>query len=172
LRAGGAVVVPVAQESGFLHAQFRPTDGSSGDDQLQSLAALKEQLTWLDLAGTSVSDAGLAQVAELPNLTRLHLQKTQVTDAGLSHLKNLEHLSYLNLYGTQVTDAGLKQLEGLKNLRALYLWQTKVTEAGVKALQEKLPGLKIDTGLSAQTSLAAGEKPSDSVKVTNAALRN
>ncbi|CAN5909343.1 ribonuclease inhibitor [soil metagenome] len=172
LRTEGAVVVPVAQESSFLHAQFRHTGGSSGDEQLKSLAALKEQLTWLDLAGTSVSDAGLAQVAELPNLTRLHLQKTQVTDAGLVHLKNLEHRSYLNLYGTQITDAGLKQLDGLKNLRSLYLWQTKVTEAGVKALQQKLPGLKVDTGLSAQTNLAAGEKPTDSVKVTKASLQN
>jgi hypothetical protein len=172
LRTEGAVVVPVAQESGFLHAQFRHTGGSSGDEQLKLLVPVKEQLTWLDLAGTGVSEAGLAQVAGLPNLTRLHLQKTQVTDAGLAHLKGLEHLSYLNLYGTQVTDAGLKQLEGLKNLRSLYLWQTKVTEAGVKALQEKNPGLKIDTGLSAQTSLAGGEKPADSVKVTSASLQN
>jgi uncharacterized membrane protein/mono/diheme cytochrome c family protein len=172
LRNQGAVVVPVAQQSGFLHAQFRHAGGSLGESQLQALAPLRDQLTWLDLGGTDMTDAGLAQVAALPNLTRLHLQKTQVTDAGLKHLKGLEHLSYLNLYGTQVTDEGLKQLEELKNLRSLYLWQTKVTEKGVKELQAKIPGLKVDTGLTLQTEGIASQAGADSAQITKTSLQN
>jgi uncharacterized membrane protein len=172
LRAEGAVVVPVAQEHGYLHAQFKHAPSTFGDEQLKALAPLREQITWLDLASTNVSDAGLVHVAGLENLTRLHLEKTKVTDVGLAHLKGLENLRYLNLYGTQISDAGLRQLAGLKNLRALYLWQTKVSPQGVRELQQKIPGLKVDTGLPTQAGVAANEKAADSAKVTNTALRN
>ena len=168
----GAMVVPVAQELGYLHAQFENVPGQFGDEQLTFLAPLQEQITWLDLSDTNITDAGLAHLASFKNLTRLHLEKTKITDAGLSHLKDLENLSYLNLYGTQVSDEGLKQLAGLKNLRTLYLWQTKVTPEGVQELQQKIPGLKIDTGVGTKAGLAAKGQSADSTKATDSSLRN
>lgn len=100
----------------------------------------------LDLSGTPVSDADLANLEGLKNLKRLSLARCPVTDAGLAHLKTLDQLESLNLFGTGVTDAGLANLNGLKNLKRLYVFETKVTEAGAQALEKVVAGLKVDTG--------------------------
>ena len=115
-----------------------------------------ENLVWLHLGGTDVTDQGLPHLAGLTSLTRLHLERTKVSDAGLAHLKDLQNLAYLNLYQTGITDAGLAHLEGLKGLKNLYLWQAKVTEAGVEKLQQALPDCKIDVGW--KESEAAGRR--------------
>jgi hypothetical protein len=87
----------------------------------------------LDLAGTQVTDSGLAHLKAMLNLTRLHLERTGITDAGLTNLTQLTSLEYLDLYGTEVTDAGLETLQSLPKLKQIYLWQTKVTPAAVTA---------------------------------------
>jgi Leucine-rich repeat (LRR) protein len=56
----------------------------------------------------------------LPNLDTLTLAGTRVTDRGLAHLKRLTKLSSLNLSGTQVTDTGVKKLmQALPSLRII-----------------------------------------------------
>ena len=107
-----------------------------GDAQLARLAALGPAVRWLDLAGTRVTDAGLASLASMTNLIRLHLERSAVSDAGLAALSGLANLEYLNLYGTPVTDAGLEALRPLPRLKQLYLWQTKVTATGSQAFAE------------------------------------
>lgn len=106
------------------------------DAALARLAPLAANLRWLDLAGTSVSDAGLAQVAQMPNLVRLHLERTAITDDGLTTLAGLRELEYLNLYGTVVSDAALATLKPLPKLRQVYLWQTRVTSDAAAAFAE------------------------------------
>jgi len=108
------------------------------DAELVRLEPLAANLRWLDLAGTKVSDAGLAQIAAMPNLVRLHLERTSITDTGLVRLASLAELEYLNLYGTDITDSGLAQLQMLPKLKQLYLWQTKVSPAAAKAFAETL----------------------------------
>ncbi len=109
-----------------------------GDAELAKLTPVAANLRWLDLAGTKVSDAGLAQIAAMPNLVRLHLERTSISDAGLARLASLAELEYLNLYGTDITDSGLAQLQILPKLKQLYLWQTKVSPAAAKAFSETL----------------------------------
>ena len=104
-----------------------------GDRELAALAPLGRNVTSLDLAGTAVTDAGLAAVAAMPNLRALHLKRTAVTDAGLARLSHLARLESLDLYGTAVTDAGLTALRPLPNLARLYVWRTKVTPAAAAA---------------------------------------
>jgi len=142
----GALAMPIAQESNFLQVSTTTVWQKFGDAEADMLLPLAEQLTWLDLARTQITDAGLTKIGQLKNLSKLHLQQTAVTDEGLAGLEGLEYLEYLNLYGTQVTDAGLEHLKGLKNLRAVYLWQTGVTKEGARALQEALPDLEINMG--------------------------
>ena len=145
LRQAGARALPLAQGVNLLDVGF-----SSGNDvadaQLAMLAPIADQVYELNLAGSKVTDAGLANVAKLKNLRRLHLEKTAVTDAGLAHLKDLTGLEYLNLYGTAVTDAGLAHLANMKNLRSLYLWQTKVTPEGAANLKKTLPSANVNRG--------------------------
>ncbi len=142
----GALVMPLAQNDNRLTIGFGSNADGVGDAELSLLPPVAEQLVWLNLARTKVTDEGLATLSELPNLTRLHLELTGITDAGLAHIAGLKQLEYLNLYGTEITDAGLAHLEGLSNLKRLYLWQTKVSYDPAMALQEKIEGLEVNLG--------------------------
>lgn len=143
IRAAGFGVQGVAQELPVVQVSTFKLRGRLSDADLPRLLPIARQVTWIDLAGTRVGDAGLATVAKMPHLTRLHLEHTAVGDAGLAKLKGLEHLEYLNLVGTRVTDEGLRHLEGLTSLKVVYLWQTRVTQSGVRRLQDRLPELQV-----------------------------
>ena len=145
LQAKGALVLPVAADSDALVVSLQSAGKTAGDEELALIKQLP-RVDQIDLRGTGVTDAGLANLAGIASLTQLHLEKTGVTDAGLTHLKGLTNLTYLNLYGTAVTDKGLGELNGLKNLKKLYLWQTKVTDAGVNPLKGAIAGLYVNRG--------------------------
>lgn len=142
----GVLIQPLSQETNFLQAQFLNAIDSFTDKDLELLLPLSEQIIWLDLGSSNISDEGLETISQLTNLKKLHLEKTGITDDGLSHLANLEKLEYLNLYGTSITDSGLSHLKNLSNLSSLYLWQTNVSTQGVSELQESIPELYINIG--------------------------
>lgn len=120
------------------------------DAQAAILPKLSDQIVWLKLGDTEISDAALLPISKLRHLQKLHLEETKVTDAGLKQLNQLTNLEYLNLYGTAITDAGLAELTGLKNLKTIYLWQTNVSEQGISALKKALPTLEVVGGVSEQ----------------------
>lgn len=146
LQGKGIIITPLSNEIHWLQADVAPS--RSGDSLVNAFTKVSEQLTWLNLGGTSTTDKGLSAIGKFKNLTRLHLGNTGVTDEGLKFLKDLPYLESLNLYGTRVTDDGINQLAGLKNLKKLFVWQTQVTKEGAARLQEALPGLEINMGLS------------------------
>jgi mono/diheme cytochrome c family protein len=146
IRQSGGMAMKLAQDTNLVDVEFQLGGSKIGDAQLAALSHLSEQVFWLNLANTKVTDSGLAALEPLKNLEKLHLEKTAITDVGLTHLRGLTHLTYLNLYGDQITDAGLEALYGLKSLKELYLWQTKVTPAGVEALKKEIPGLMVNVG--------------------------
>ena len=148
----GVLIIPLSQETNLLQAQFLNVVGDFNDTQLDLLLPLSEQITWLNLGRTSVSDEGMEAVGQLKNLTKLHLEKTAVTDDGLAHLKELQRLEYLNLYGTAVTDAGLTHLESLTSLKSLYLWQSQATREGADRLTASIPGLEVNLGWELTTT--------------------
>ena len=150
LKKMGLLVLPLSKEQNQLEVSAVNARTFS-DAQAVELPKISEQIVWLKLGDTQVSDATLAQVAKLKNLQKLHLEQTKVTDAGLKNLKGLANLEYLNLYGTPITDAGLTELAGLKNLKTVYLWQTKVTQQGLDNLKKAMPKLDVIGGISEQT---------------------
>ncbi|MCF6310945.1 MAG: hypothetical protein L3J39_00695 [Verrucomicrobiales bacterium] len=145
----GASLMAIAQDTPELRFSALNVAKKFKDDGLKILAPVNEQILWLDLARTQVTDKVLTDVAAMKNLTRLHLENTKITDAGLAQIAKLSKLEYLNLYGTQVTDAGVMKLAGLKKLKKIFLWQTKVTEKGSKQLVAKITGLDANTGFKA-----------------------
>lgn len=145
LQARGVAVLPVAQNSNYLSANFVAVDSFTEKD-LQLLEPLKKQLIWLKLSNAPVADTNLAAITRLPNVTRLFLDKTRVTDKGLQQLKNCLQLQYLNLVGTKVTAKGLSQLAGLKNLQQLYLYQTSISGPDWIYLRKIFAKTFIDTG--------------------------
>lgn len=145
----GLLVLPLSKEQNQLEVSA-VNARTFGDAQARVLPKLTQQIVWLKLGDTQVTDAALTQIALLKNLQKLHLEQTNVTDVGLKQLKGLNNLEYLNLYGTHITDAGLTELEGLKNLKTVYLWQTNVTEQGIANLKKAMPKLDIISGISEQ----------------------
>ncbi len=146
LEASGVLISSIAQNTPLMRVDFRPVADKTTDEHLHLLAPISEQLRWLNLARTDVSDAGLGILARFHNLTRLHLENTPIGDAGLKHLRTLTNLEYLNLYGTTVGDAGLEELTNLTKLKKIFLWNTKVSLNGIQRLRQHLPELDINAG--------------------------
>ena len=144
LKALGVMVIPVAQNINYLSANF--ITAIFTDKDLQLLEQIKDQLIWLKLGNTKITDAGLIYVSKLKNITKIYVENTVVTDDGLGSLKNLQQLQYLNLTATNVTANGIAQLKELKNLQQIYLYKTGVTGRDYFKLKKLFPQTVIDTG--------------------------
>jgi Leucine Rich repeat len=107
-----------------------------GDADLERLARdpMFTRVTTLVLAGTQITDRGVAVLSARPFFVCLDLSRTSVTDQGLASISNCCS-STLNLSGTRVTDATFgvleQQAERFPN-RSIDLTDTQVTEARVK----------------------------------------
>lgn len=106
-------------------------DMEIADRDLGYLVEALDNLRFLSLAGTKITDSGLAHVKALKGLQELHLNGTKITSQGLDHLKGLEHLEILDLKDTRTTDDGLSLLKPLHKLNGLDLTRTLVTDAGL-----------------------------------------
>jgi len=147
LRDLGALAQPLAENNHLVQVNFKSIKKKTNDATLDKLSALSGQLTWLDLSGSQITDAGVAKLKGFTKLNRLNLSNTKITNAALAHLTRLQNLEYLNLYGCKaVSDAGLVHLKGLKNLKKLFVWQSKVSKKGAMALRKSLPEIKINLG--------------------------
>ncbi len=147
INALGGGAMPLAANTNLVSVNFSLAGAKIDDAALESLKGVSEQLVWLNLANTSVTDAGMKSLAGFKNLRRLHLEKTSVGDEGLASLKTLGEITYLNLYATKITDKGLASLAGLKKLKNVYLWQTAVTDGGAADLAKAVPGIYINRGI-------------------------
>ncbi|MEN3940865.1 c-type cytochrome domain-containing protein [Prosthecobacter sp. SYSU 5D2] len=148
IQALNASLMPLAQDTEQLRLSVINATDKFGDAELALLEPIAKHVIWVDLARSKVTDAGAETLAKMTALERLHLENTKMSDAGLAKIATLQKLEYLNLYGTKTTDAGIAALAGAKGLKKLFVWQTGVTKAGATALEGKLPGLKVNVGLS------------------------
>jgi uncharacterized membrane protein len=145
LQDRGVVILPVAQNSNYLQANFvTVADITTGDMQL--LLPVKKQLVWLKTGNSGITDSALAIIAQCTKLLRLQLDHTNISDQGLAALKALKELRYLNLVGTKVTAQGVMQLSSLTKLRSLYVYQTGISGNDWQSLQKAFPKTQVDTG--------------------------
>jgi len=81
----------------------------------------------------SLTDTGLAYVAELPSLKGLYFEgkDSRVTDAGLQHLSKLNSIEELYLKGERMGDAGLAYMRDLPRLKYLCLYGSNFTDKGM-----------------------------------------
>ena len=145
LKERGIVVLPVAQNSNYLKANFVTVD-SVTNSNIALLLPIRKQLVWLSLSGKKLSDTILTTVSELTNLTRLQLDNTSISDKGLASLTTLTDLQYLNLVGTAVTAQGVLQLKSLPRLQAIYLYRTFINSSNWQTLRNTFPKVTLDTG--------------------------
>lgn len=145
LRDKGVVVLPVAQNSHYLAANFI-TATSITDADMRLLLPLKKQLVWLKLNDVKLGDSALFFIGQCTNLHMLQLNGTAITDKGLAQLKSLPLLQSLHLVGTAITSEGLLQLKGLQNLQSVYLYRTNMNRQNWPALKKAFPKTALDTG--------------------------
>ncbi|NCU05112.1 MAG: hypothetical protein GXC73_14120 [Chitinophagaceae bacterium] len=150
----GVVVLPVAQNSNYLMANFVTVQNLKEED-IKLLLLIKKQLVWLKLGNQPVNDAMLATIAQCKTITRLDLNQTKITDKGIVHLQQLPNLQTLNLVGTAVTANGLLQLKSNKQLQAVYIYQSAVDKKEYAALKTAFPETIIDTGGYSVPTLAS-----------------
>lgn len=144
-KSRGISIKPLSNKENWLQVTLYKNDPV--DEVLGEMANdFPEQLTWLDLKDTPLSDAGMEHISKFKNLTRLKAEKTAITDKGLAHLKELPYLEFLNIYGTSVGDAGIQNLKDNPNLRKLYVWDSKVSREGANQLQQSSNQLEINLG--------------------------
>jgi uncharacterized membrane protein len=159
LAAKGVLVMPVAQNSNWLEAEFEgqtppgPGGGSmaakpgSLDSLVSLLLPLHKQLVSLQLGNAGIGDSALAVVGRCEELRSLDLTNTRISDKGLGALGSLHELRVLTLVGTSVTADGVAaDLRSLSKLRSLYLYRTHVTARDWSLLKKVFPAVLLDSG--------------------------
>lgn len=129
---GDAVLEPPPVGS---RLRFIDLEGTSiSDAGLAGWEGRLESPNSFSAADTAVTDVGLARLAKAADLEYLQLGGCRITDAGLAAVAQLPKLQTLTFPRTEVTDAGLAHLSGLWNLQSLDLEQTKVGDAALEHL--------------------------------------
>lgn len=143
LKNAGVVVMPVAQNSNYLSANF---SGVSAAGLVPLLLSLRKQLVELDLSNTGIGDSAAKVISQCAGLRYLVLSNTKITDRSLASLASLPELRVLNLVGTEVTGEGLLSMQPPKHLHALYLYHTKVDGKYWEKLKGLFKGAVLDSG--------------------------
>ncbi len=89
---------------------------------------------WLVLDGTSITDAGLAELHSLSHLRDLSLFDTAITGVGIGNLGPLPNLESIELGGSATTGADLALLSRFPKLHTVRLGRAQLTDEGVKVL--------------------------------------
>lgn len=90
----------------------------------------------LDLSGVrEITDEAMRDVGRLRRLQRLDLAGTSITDAGVEHLRGCEALRELNLAWTRTGDGAIRALAGRPDLRTFRSGQL-VTDEGLALFRE------------------------------------
>src|SRR5690606_7296990 len=80
IRAIGGNVMELAQNDARLDVTLHLADQDVTDEKLVPLSKLTNAV-WLNLAGTKITDKGLAAIKDLKSLEKLHLERTAIGDA-------------------------------------------------------------------------------------------
>jgi internalin A len=143
--------------SGLTSLETLDLCDSSADNGLLASLADYQNLSFLNLSGSDVTDDAMAVVGGFAQLRSLDLEDTCVSDVGLAHLARLQNLTRLNLTGTVVTDDALRFLAENQGLELLYLGRTQVRGDFLEHVA-KLPGLiKLSLGETGVTSQSLAE---------------
>ncbi len=129
---------------------------ATDDADLERLARdpMFDRLHFLSLAGTRITDRGIAMLNDHPFINTLDLSRTAVTDRGLASISRCCPNS-LNLSGTRVTDATLALIERQAKTspnRSIDLTDTQVTEKRVLDLAKSCWMIYISYGSSKSPS--------------------
>jgi Leucine-rich repeat (LRR) protein len=115
---------PLAECRKLRHLNFKDA-GSIDDKWIEPIAAMSS-VESMDLSGTSISDEGVAKLANMPNLKILKLENCrQFTGVGFESFADNHPLEELNLRTAGITDEGLALASRFKNLKKFYTYNNR-----------------------------------------------
>ena len=115
--------------------------GSQLSDEGLATIGTITTLKYLALASPRITDAGLQHLSGLKNIENLLLGGTSIGTDGLAHLVDLPLVNWLDLTGTKAADSSLALMPRFRSLEGLVLRQTGVTDEGLPHLMQ-VPKLK------------------------------
>lgn len=127
LKKTGIHVEKISEKSDFLKVSCinKPT---FKDSDFELFRGIHNQIVYLDLGNTQITDAIFDELATLPNLTILKLDNTSLHGKNIEKLKGLPYLKSINLTSTNFEESQLPHLSSFKKLRTVYLYNTKVNK--------------------------------------------
>lgn len=134
----------VDRDLGFLArlpqlSSVRLWGGFSGEAVSRVVAP--ENLVFIDLRDSEVTESGAAAMGRCTRLTQLGLERCRLPSSGLSFVREMRSLQALNAAGSNLDDGDLHYLDGLKKLRNLQIDGTNVSDDGIERIAGA-PGLK------------------------------
>jgi hypothetical protein len=150
IRKAGILVMPIAQNTNAIYVNASYSGKDFTDNSIKLLEPISNQLLWINLARTGITDQGVASLSNHKLLTRLHLENTAISDSATIHISKLQNLEYLNLYGTNLSDASFKNLKKLKKLKKIFLWKTNMTKTGAEDFKKHFVNVSMHDSLTAQ----------------------
>jgi hypothetical protein len=121
-------------------------DGTIKPEILRHVKQLSKPVQ-LSVFEVPLSDAGLAQVKEMPSVVGIMLRKTQrVTEAGVRNLAGAPRLTSLTLVELKLGDGALPALAECKRLKSVNLFKIPVNDRALQAVRKltDLEALEID----------------------------
>lgn len=103
-----------------------------------------KRLKVADLKGNTQSAQSLAVLQDMDEVRFVILSASDVSDAEIAKLKEIRGLKYLWLTNTKITDACIDSIAEIENLERIKLDQTSITPEGVERLRSLKPNLKVD----------------------------
>jgi uncharacterized membrane protein len=166
LNALGITPMPLAESNNHLMVTFTGFREIT-DEHISALQEISDQLVWLNLSHTPVTDEQLDGISKLRNLRVLFLNNTGISDAGLAKIAPLPELRSLSLVGTNVTDASIATFKKLESLTNLFLFQTTLTDKGISEFSGAHDEVNIDTG-----NYRLKELPTDTIVYKKVTVKN
>ncbi|MBL9207878.1 MAG: hypothetical protein JNN01_22535 [Opitutaceae bacterium] len=123
-----------ARDSAELRVNASLLGPKFGDADLAALAPLRDQITWLDLSGTGLTDSSARTLGTFKGLRLLRLNETKITDETVEALSGLTQLETLSLFRTPITDAAARTLASLPRIKTLSVAETPMTETTRRGL--------------------------------------
>ena len=117
----------VAALAGLTELRSFRASGSSLTDQAVDTIVRFEKLERLYLQRTNITDDGMPKLASLKQLRTLYVESS-ITDAGIDALKDLPNLEVLGIGGPNITDAGVAKIAELKGITNLFLDDSNITD--------------------------------------------
>lgn len=130
LKSEGFFAEAVSEESNWLMISCINFQ-SFNDQDWTKLGPVKQQVVYLDLTGTKITDSILDSISSLPNLTVLKLNQTSISGSTLGTLNSNQHLKNLYLNNTSVNFDQLNLLNNHPSLEKVFAFETPLSEAEI-----------------------------------------